>query len=492
MNYIVLFVFLSKIVFALAQILLSKLRVNPRNPRVITEQAQAALALSLENFPEMLAIRPIVVDEDFTVLGGNQRTQIMQRWDKGPPESWEAAGVENVTFDESGRIVAIPADWVYIAEGLTPAQKKEFIAKDNASAGDFDWEILMEDYAAEQLAEWGLEVEWKDPEEVVEDRYEIPQPDEITTDFVPGDLITIGPHRLLCGDSTNADDVERLLAGNKPLLMVTDPPYGVEYDPTWRGEFRTQNSKAKLGAVENDDRVDWSAAWALSPSVVAYVWHAGRYAREFQEALEKNRFEIRSQIIWVKERFALSRGTYHWQHEPCWFAIRDEGGPRSLSGTPQELIDALLEMVQSEEEVEFTLGTRFFSGARLGYYEDHTPLWFAVKKGSKGFWRGGRSQSTTWEISAREDAGHGHGTQKPLECMARPIRNHEGDVYEPFCGSGTTMLAGHQLGRKVYAMEISPKYCQIIVNRMLDWDATLPVKVNGKPYQPKTENDGNE
>ena len=122
-------------------------------------------------------------------------------------------------------------------------------------------------------------------------------------------------------------------------------------------------NKAKLGKGANDDRADWREAWALFPGSVAYVWHAGRHASTVQESLEATGFEVRSQIIWAKDRFALSRGHYHWQHEPCWYAVR---------GTAA--------------------------------------------------WHGDRKQSTLWQIAARDDHGHGHGTQKPVECMTPPDR----------------------------------------------------------------------
>lgn len=234
-----------------------------------------------------------------------------------------------------------------------------------------------------------------------------------------GDLWLIGESRLLCGDSTKAEDVARVLGGAKPNLMVTDPPYGVEYDPTWRAEAGINKSQNKMGKVENDDRADWTPTWMLSPSSVAYVWHAGLQASIVQASLESADFGLRSQIIWAKDRMALSRGDYHWKHEPCWYA---------------------------------------------------------VKRGKTGDRTDDRTQTTLWEIASREDDGHGHGTQKPLECMARPIRNHEGDVYEPFCGSGTTMVAAQNLNRKCYAIEISPNYCAVILERMATAFPSLEIR----------------
>ena len=218
-------------------------------------------------------------------------------------------------------------------------------------------------------------------------------------------------HRIACGDATDADTVAKLLDGAKPALMVTDPPYGVEYDPGWRQRLGVSMNREKMGKVLNDDRADWREAWALFPGDVAYVWHAGLFASTVQQSLEAVGFVCRSQIIWAKDRFALSRGDYHWQHEPCWYAVR---------------------------------------------------------KGSVGHWNGDRAQGTVWNIKAREDGGHGHGTQKPLECMRRPILNNSAPgqaVYEPFSGSGTTLIAAESSGRTCYAIELNPAYVDVAVIR---------------------------
>lgn len=234
-----------------------------------------------------------------------------------------------------------------------------------------------------------------------------------------GNLVLKSKHRLLCGDSTKAEDVARLLEGRKPFLMVTDPPYGVEYDPEWRNEAMGEGNRS-TGKVTNDDIVDWTPAYKLFPGHVAYVWHAGRFAADLVVNLRAANFDIRTQIIWCKQHFAIGRGHYHWQHEPCWYAVR---------------------------------------------------------KGGSAKWCGDRTQSTRWDINnglsqggprKAEDELTGHGTQKPVECMARPIRNHGGkddDVYDPFLGSGTTLIAAEQLGRRCFAIEIDPGYCDVAVQR---------------------------
>ena len=227
----------------------------------------------------------------------------------------------------------------------------------------------------------------------------------------PGDLWLLGPHRLLCGDATVATDVERVLGGVTPLLMVSDPPYGVEYDPCWRNKAGAAATR-RTGKVLNDDRADWREAWALFPGDVAYVWHGALHAATVAESLEAAGFAIRSQIIWAKERLVLSRGDYHWQHEPCWYA---------------------------------------------------------VKKAGKGHWAGDRKQTTLWQISSRDqDAETVHGTQKPVECMRRPILNNSSPgqaVYEPFMGSGTTLIAAETTGRVCLGIELNPAYVDVAVER---------------------------
>lgn len=242
---------------------------------------------------------------------------------------------------------------------------------------------------------------------IVEDEVQEPP---ATASTRAGDLWVLGSHRLLCGDSTTPADVTRLLGGARPFLMVTDPPYGVDYHPEWRKESGLSESSA-TGKVRNDDRVDWTEAYRLFPGDVAYVWHAGRFAGDIAANLGAAEFDVRAQIIWRKQRFAISRGHYHWQHEPCWYAVRE---------------------------------------------------------GRASKWCGDRSQSTVWDISNRIEDHTEHSTQKPVECMARPIRNHGGkgdDVYDPFLGSGTTLVACEQLGRRCFGLELDPRYCDVIVGR---------------------------
>jgi DNA modification methylase len=201
-------------------------------------------------------------------------------------------------------------------------------------------------------------------------------------------------------------------------LLVTDPPYGVSVDHRWRTGVTRPLGKAREGVVANDDRADWREAWDLTDAPVAYVWHGGVHAAAVYDSLTASGFEIRYQIIWVKTVAALSRGAYHWQHEPCWYAVR---------------------------------------------------------KGAKSAWRGDRKQTTVWEVAPPNQIMGGsdeertvHPTQKPVELFERPIRNHTARgalVYEPFAGSGSAVIAAENLNRRCYALEIDPAYCDVIVDR---------------------------
>jgi DNA modification methylase len=368
---------------------LAALTPAPYNPRTITEEAGKGLRASIRRFG---LVQPIVWNSRTQrVVGGHQRIDALKSLGRTEaqvvvvdlPESEEKA--LNLTLNN-------------------PAITGEFTDDLQAILAELSQlpELELEELRLDALLDSTLAG-------IVED--EVPEPPRkpITR---PGDLWILGDHRLLCGDSTRSEDVTRLLDGGRPRLMVTDPPYGVAYDPAWRTEAAKRGlltfAPRRDGKVTNDDRVDWRESWQLFPGDVAYVWHAGVFTASTASQLEDSGFEIRSQIIWRKPTFAISRGHYHWQHEPCWYAVRQ--------------------------------------GASAG-------------------WIGDRSQTTVWDVLGRSETKTNHATQKPVECMARAIRNHDGDVYEPFAGSGTTVIAAEQLHRRSVAMEIEPAWCDVVVMR---------------------------
>jgi DNA modification methylase len=229
---------------------------------------------------------------------------------------------------------------------------------------------------------------------------------------VNGDIWQLGRHRLACGDATDSALVRRLLGSTRPRLMVTDPPYGVGYDPAWRTRELKDGNGPVRRALLNDDRADWRDAWALFPGDIVYCWHGALKTSAVQAGLEAADFRVRAQIVWDKGRLIISRGHYHWMHEACWYAVR-----------------------------------------RL----------------KTANWQGDRKQVTIWRIPhKRRSADTGHATQKPIECMRRPILNHtlQGDVvYDPFLGSGTTLIAAEITGRACYAIELSPDYVALAIAR---------------------------
>ncbi|MFC0386864.1 site-specific DNA-methyltransferase [Muricoccus vinaceus] len=309
---------------------------------------------------------------------------------------------------------------------LTPAQRRAYVLADNRLALSAGWD---EDLLRVELAELGaegfdlsltgfdeLEIAsfLAEPSSGLTDPDAVPPPPETPASRL-GDVWLLGRHHLVCGDCTDPAIVEAVLAGVRPHLMVTDPPYGVEYDPAWRNEALEGSNTQRTGKVLNDDRADWTQAWALFMGDVAYVWHGALHAGTVADNLTDCGFQIRAQIIWAKERLVLGRGHYHWQHEPCWYVVRN---------------------------------------------------------GAKGHWAGDRKQTTVWHIPSRDqDTDTVHGTQKPVECMRRPIENNSSPgqaVYEPFSGSGTTLIAAEMTGRTCHAVELSPAYVDVAVLR---WQA---------------------
>jgi DNA modification methylase len=316
---------------------------------------------------------------------------------------------------------------VIVCDDWKPEQIRAFRLIANRSSAWAEWNL---DTVAQELAElsfkgFDLSLTGFDVTEIDEllglrsDEQSLAATPEIPAVPVSarGDLWICGDHRVLCGDATHPEDVARLCGSVTPVIMVTDPPYGVDYVPRWR-ERAGLGKIRQVGTVENDNRVNWLEAFELFRGDVAYVWHAGLYAGEVADSLRQCGFEIRSQIIWAKQHFALSRGHYHWQHESCFYAVR---------------------------------------------------------RGQTGHWCGGRRQSTLWEVSnlnpfggGRTEEVTGHGTQKPVELMRRPILNHTergAVVYDPFFGSGTTLIAAEDTGRICYGLEIQAGYVDVIVLR---------------------------
>jgi DNA modification methylase len=385
-----------------------------RNPRV-NQKAVPKVKSSIKEFGFR---QPIVVDTDNVIVVGHTR--------------WLAA-------KELG-IKEVP---VHVADSLTPSQIQAYRIADNRTNQDSSWdeELLKIELIDLKASGFNLELTGFEAKElcgyVAADKPSEDDDCESVVDKIEecqqkwnvqlGDLFQCGNHRILCGDSTKEEDVARVLMDDKPNLMVTDPPYGVEYDASWRDEaaktcpsMGNRKDSAK-GVVKNDDRADWSEAWKLFTGDIAYVWHGGTKAAIVAESLISSGLELRSQIIWAKNNLVIGRGNYHPKHEPCWYCVR---------------------------------------------------------KGRTAHWIGDRKQTTLWEIDKPIKSETGHSTQKPIECMMKPIQNHESEfVYEPFSGSGTTMIACEQLDRKCLAIELNPAYVAVTLERWSTLTDQQPVKL---------------
>jgi DNA modification methylase len=379
---------------------LGKITPYGRNARKIPPQAVDKVAASIREFGWR---QPIVVDGQGVIICGHTRLLAAQK----------------LGLNEAP---------VHVADNLTPAQVRAYRLLDNRSHEETDWDfdllglemVELKDLAID-LSLTGFDAREIDAllgtdAELEERANQVPElPAEPVTR--PGELWHCGAHQVLCGDATDQGGVSRVLGTAQLQLMVTDPPYGVQYAPEWR-EQAGLGKQRQTGTVRNDNRADWTPAYRLFPGDVIYVWHAGVHASEVAAGIRAAGFELRAQIIWAKQHFALSRGAYHWQHEPCWYAVR---------------------------------------------------------KGGRSYWRGDRTQSTVWQVANlnpfggnHEESPTGHATQKPVDLMRRPILNHteRGEaVYDPFLGSGTTLIAAEMTERICYGLEIDPRYCDVIVRR---------------------------
>ena len=371
-----------------------------RNARTHSPEQVTKLASSIKEFG---FINPVIISDDGGVLAGHGRILAAKK-----------LGIDKVPC--------------VIESHLTEAQKRAYILADNRLALDAGWDEEMLKVELEELKDLDFDMDligftqdelnqfmsMNDDLSIVNDEWggdkEVEVNEEEEPTVQPGDLWLLGEHRLICGDSTDQDTVKKLFGEDRPNLMVTDPPYGVNYVPV--AEKRTK-SNGRKGIVLNDNKDSWYESYSLFPGNIAYVWHANTHQPTIIEDLTKCSFEITSIIIWNKNLHTIGRSDYQWKHEACVYATRG----------------------------------------------NHN-------------WQGRRDQFTVWDIKnincLKDEGNWGHSTQKPIECMKRPIENNttEGEyVYDPFSGSGTTFIAAERTNRKCLGVELNPVYCDAIIRR---------------------------
>lgn len=400
----------------------SELVPYENNARIHTEKQVKQV---MESIREFGFTNPILVDKNNGIIAGHCRVMAADKL----------------------KIEKVP---IIRLEHLTEKQKKAYVIADNKIALNSEWDndLLKGELSLLKDGDFDLNLIGFDDDEIdlltdtsndfgLNDEDHVPDVEDGQKPITKsGDVWILGNHRLLCGDSTNAEEVERLLSGAKPNLMVTDPPYGVDYDAGKRArDFnRNPSSKEKTAVIQNDDRADWYETYDLFKGNIAYVWHASTFVDIFMNGLKKAGFEINAQIIWNKKLLVIGHGDYQWKHEPCLYAIR---------------------------------------------------------KGANHSWKGGRDETTVWDIDnilfekvASEKTNH--PTQKPVEIYTKPIINHtkEGEyVYDPFAGSGSAIVACEKTNRCSLSIEIDPKFCDVIVKRWQDYTGkNAHLESNGEKF----------
>jgi len=389
---------------------ITEIKSNPNNPRLIKDDKFKKLVQSIKDFPEMLDIRPIVVNADMVILGGNMRYKACKE-----------AGLKSIPI---------------IVSNLSEDKQKEFLIKDNTSGGEWDWDILANEWDVEQLESWGLDIPSFEVDEVLEaeeDDFDATPPEEPIT--VLGDLYEIGEHRLLCGDSTQTDTFEKLMQGELADMCVTDPPYNVALGMETKEQAKARNRRTDGLIIQNDKMSNddfykflYDFYSALSTAVkkggAIYVWYASSEVVNFVSALVDSGWLYKQELIWNKTSMIMGRQDYQWKHEPCLYGWLDGGSHN---------------------------------------------------------WNSDRKQTTIIDFDKPQRNGE-HPTMKPIGLFGYQIENSSkiGDiVIDAFGGSGTTMVACQQLKRKARVIEFDPKYCDVIVKRMIKLDDALTVKRNG-------------
>ena len=487
---------------------IQEVRLNEENPRYIKDHKFEKLVKSIKEFPQMLDLRPIVVNQDMIVLGGNMRLRACRE-----------AGLTEVP--------------IIYADNLTEEQQKEFVIKDNSSFGEWDWDLLANEWDTEQLIDWGMDIpdDWAVDEvlEAEEDDYEAA--DDIQTDIVLGDLIEIGEHRLLCGDSTDSDQVAKLMNGEKADLAHNDPPYGM----------KKENEGVLNDNLNYSDLLDFNHDWIplqwshLKENGSWYCWGIDEplmdiYSDIIKPYQNEQKLTYRNLITWDKGngqgQNSEATRMFATADEKCLFVMMGEQDMVQNKDQFPEEWRPLLNYFKEERDkmgwttkkvVEITGKTsasHYFTESQFAIptLEHYTKIQEAA--GEQAFTRPfshinkeGNSimdkfyqsrayfdnvhdnMNNVWHFdrtSQRErTATGGHATPKPLELCARAIKSscpQGGLVIDMFLGSGSTMASSHQLKRKCYGMELDPKYCQVIIDRMKKLDPALEIKINGEPH----------
>lgn len=355
----------------------------------------------------------------------------------------------------------IPESWVKQGKDLTPEQWREFVVKDNLAYGEWDMDLLSAEYDMEELSGWGLELPEemfeKEQQDIQDDHYEIPE--RIDTEIQRGDLLTIGPHRLICGDATNQADYDLLMAGKKADLVITDPPYNVDYTGG--------ATKEKIANDNLSDQKFYQLLFdfyrqmlrGLKPGRSFYIFHADTEGYNFRKALQDNGVRAKQHLVWVKNSLVMGRQDYHWRHEPILYGWKPGAAHYFISErTNTTVIDDKINLKKLSKAELLQMLEEILS--------DKTP--------------------STVIYHDKPQLSDLHPTMKPVTLVGYLMHNSSkpGEtVLDPFTGSGSTMVAAHQLKRRCFAIELDPVYCEVIVDRMQKLQPDITIERNGQPYR---------
>ena len=489
---------------------ITDIKLNPNNPRLIKDDKFKKLVQSIKDFPEMLDIRPIVVNKDMIILGGNMRFRACKE-----------AGIKEIPV---------------IVTDLSEEKQREFLIKDNTSGGEWDWDMIANEWDSEELEAWGLDLpvfDIKDEGTAEEDNYEVP--DTIETDIVLGDLFEIGEHRLLCGDSTDSDAVAKLMDGKKADMAHNDPPYGMK--------------KEKDGVLNDnlnyDDLLDFNREWIalqfmhLKENGSWYCWGIDEplmdiYSGILKPFIKQQKATFRNLITWDKGngqgQNSENTRSYAIADEKCLFVMI---GVQGFNNNQDNYFDKweniriyleneIKKLNESDSKIATSLGYK--DGRTINHwwsksqwslptennyyalkeyaksknidafkkeYEEIKKEYEEIKKeyyATRAYFDNVHDNfNNVWKFDRHKRQGDegGHATPKPIPLCERAIKSscpNNGLILDFFLGSGSTMVASHQLKRKCYGIELDPKYCQVIVDRMKKLDPSIVIKKNGQPY----------
>ena len=417
---------------------ISELKELPGNPRTIKKDQFEKLKKSLQDNADYFEARPIIISNrtgENIILAGNQR--------------YKAAKALGMT--------EVPT---ILLEGLSEEREREIVIRDNVENGDWDMDMLANAWNANDLLDWGVELpELQNITEIVED--EAPEPElEKPAKSKLGEIYQLGNHRLMVGDSTNAEHVAALMDGELADLLVTDPPYNVAYGQ----EGTVHHQRGKNREIMNDKFDDnarfqafledalGAADQAMKPGAAYYIWHADLNGNPFRSALETVGWELREVLIWAKNTFTLGRQDYQWIHEPCLYGWKP--------GAAHYFIDVRTNSTVFDDKREPEEMTKSEMAHELRELRELIPQTII------------RENKPT-----RSDE---HPTMKPVKLISRLVSNSSRErerVLDVFGGSGTTMIACEQLGRSCYMMELDPHYADVIIERWEKFTGQKAIKI---------------